>query len=90
RIAALVMRDVGKALSKKLGGRAIAFTLTGVAGGRWKFGAGEPAATVKMDVLEFNIFASGRANFEQARGLMTISGEVAFAEGLLRGLIVLY
>ena len=90
RIAALVMRDVGKALSKKLGGRAISFELSGVAGGGWKFGTGEPAATVKMDVLEFNIFASGRASFEQSRALMTITGDAEFVEELLRGLIVLY
>lgn len=90
RIAALVMRDVGKALSKKLEGRAIAFHLTGVAGGSWKFGKGEPAVTVKMDVLEFNIFASGRASFEQTRKMMTISGDTEFAERLLRSLIILY
>ena len=90
RIAALVMRDVEKALSKKLNGRALVFELSGVAGGAWKLGAGEPAAVVKMDVLEFNIFISGRTAFDQARRLMTITGDTGFAEKLLRGLLILY
>jgi uncharacterized protein (TIGR03083 family) len=90
RIAALVMRDVRRKLARKLGGRAVAFDLSGVAGGAWKFGAGEPAATVHMDVLEFNIFASGRASFDQARSLMSITGDTAFAERLLGDLIILY
>jgi uncharacterized protein (TIGR03083 family) len=90
RIAALVMRDVARKLASKLDGRAIAFELSGVAGGAWKFGAGEPAATVRMDVLEFNIFASGRASFEQARQLMSITGDTAFAEELLKDLLILY
>jgi uncharacterized protein (TIGR03083 family) len=90
RIAALVMRDVGRKLARKLGGQAIVFELSGLAGGAWKFGVGEPAVTVKMDVLEFNIFASGRSSFEQARKQMTITGDNAFAEELLRDLIILY
>jgi uncharacterized protein (TIGR03083 family) len=90
RIAALVMRDVKKALARKLDGKAITFDLSGVAGGSWKFGTGEVAAEIKMGVLEFNIFASGRASFEQARRQMTITGDTAFAEKLLRGLIILY
>ncbi len=90
RIAALVMRDVAKYISGKLNGRAIAFDLSGVAGGNWIVGAGEPAAVVKMDVLEFNIFVSGRASFEQARAQMTITGDAVFAESLLKDLLILY
>ena len=66
------------------------FELTGVAGGCWKFGLGETATVVKMDVLEFNIFASGRATFDRACTLMTITGDTAFAEKLLKGLLILY
>jgi uncharacterized protein (TIGR03083 family) len=90
RIVALVMRDVGQALRRKLGGRALAFELGGTAGGSWQFGAGQPAALVQMDALEFNIFVSGRSRLPQARPLMQISGDVAWAESLLKGVLILY
>jgi uncharacterized protein (TIGR03083 family) len=90
RIAALVMLDVAKALTKKLGGRALVFDLTGLAGGRWQIGPGEPAATILMDVLDFNIFASGRFSYEQARRLATITGDIALAEAAFKNLLILY
>jgi uncharacterized protein (TIGR03083 family) len=90
RIAALVMLDVEKALSKKLGGRALIFELSGVAGGAWKIGAGQPAVTVVMDALDFNIFVSGRYSFSEARSKMTLTGDTAFAEKLLKDLLILY
>lgn len=90
RIAALVMRDVAEALARKYDGPALAFDLTGVAGGTWKIGAGEPAASIRMDVLEFNIFASGRYSYEEARAMMTITGDVGRAERALQNLLVLY
>jgi hypothetical protein len=43
-----------------------------------------------MDVLDFNIFASGRTSFEQARQLASITGEVGIAEIALRQILVLY
>ncbi len=58
RIAALVMLDVADALARNTTGPAHIFELTGIAGGSWKIGHGEPAAAIRMDVLEFNIFAS--------------------------------
>ncbi len=90
RIAALVMRDVAKALARKIQAPALVFDLTGIAGGAWQVGRGEPAATIHMDVLDFNIFASGRYSYEQARPLMTITGEVKTAEKVLKELLVLY
>lgn len=90
RIAALVMRDVAKALEGKLEGGAILFDLTGTAGGVWKVGQGEVAATVQMDVLEFNIFASGRDSYDAARPRMAITGNEAMAEAALKGLLILY
>jgi uncharacterized protein (TIGR03083 family) len=90
RIAALVMLDVAKALSRKLDGPAIAFNLTGVAGGHWKIGNGVPAATIQMDILDFNIFASGRFSNEQVRPLATITGEIALGERALQNLLILY
>lgn len=90
RIAALVMRDVAAALARTYRGPALVFDLTGAAGGTWQVGSGEPAATIRMDVLEFNIFASGRYTYGQARPLMTITGDVQQAEKALEDLLVLY
>jgi uncharacterized protein (TIGR03083 family) len=90
RIAALVMRDVAAVLARKFSGPALLFELTGTAGGTWKVGANDPAATIRMDVLDFNIFASGRYRYEEARPLMTIHGEVGDAEMALKNLLVLY
>jgi uncharacterized protein (TIGR03083 family) len=90
RIAALVMLDVAKALTKKLAGCAMVFDLTDLSGGRWKIGNGEPVATILMDVLNFNIFASGRFTYDQARPLATISGDIALAEVAFKNLLILY
>jgi uncharacterized protein (TIGR03083 family) len=90
RIAALVMLDVATALTRKLDGRSIAFDLTGIAGGNWIIGNGEIAATIQMDTLDFNIFASGRFSYKQARPLATISGDLLFAEKVLKNLLILY
>jgi uncharacterized protein (TIGR03083 family) len=90
RIAALVMKDVAAALSRNFGGPALTFELTGIAGGTWKIGQGQPAATIRMDVLDFNIFASGRYSYEQARPMATITGDVNSAEKALKHLLVVY
>ncbi len=90
RIAALVMRDVAAVLARKTSGPALVFELTGIAGGTWQAGRGDPAAALRMDVLDFNIFASGRYTFDQARPLMTITGDARAAEKALRQLLVLY
>jgi uncharacterized protein (TIGR03083 family) len=90
RIAALVMLDGAKALTKKLDGRAIAFALTGVGGGNWKVGIGEPSATIRMDVLDFNIFVSGRFSYEHARTLACITGDIALSEIALKNLLILF
>jgi len=90
RIAELVMLDVADVLARKHHGPALIFELTGVAGGVWKIGQGEPAATIRMDVLDFNIFASGRYTYEQARPLATITGDVAKAEESLKKILIVY
>jgi uncharacterized protein (TIGR03083 family) len=90
RIAALVMLDVAKALTKQRAGRAIVFDLTGPAGGCWKIGTGEPVATIRMDVLNFNIYVSGRFTYQQARPLATLTGDIAQAEAAFKGLLILY
>ena len=90
RIAELVMLDVAKSLTRQLDGKSIAFNLAGIAGGNWKIGNSEPAATIQMDVLDFNIFASGRYTYEQARPLSTIAGNIELAERALKGLLILF
>jgi uncharacterized protein (TIGR03083 family) len=90
RIAELVMRDLAEVFSRKIGGPALLFELTGIAGGDWNIGHGEPAAVIRMDVLDFNIFASGRYSYERARPLATITGDVRAAEKALQQILVLY
>ncbi|MEW5873149.1 MAG: maleylpyruvate isomerase family mycothiol-dependent enzyme [Chloroflexota bacterium] len=90
RIVELVMLDVAATLARKFDGPALVFELTGIAGGAWKIGQGEPAATICMDALEFNIFASGRYTFEEARPKTTITGDVSRAEEALKNILVVY
>jgi uncharacterized protein (TIGR03083 family) len=90
RIAALVMRDVENKLKDKLDGRAVLFDLTGIAGGAFQVGAGEPAATIQMDTLDFNIFASGRYTPAQARERAVVSGDAALADWVFKNTLVLY
>lgn len=90
RIAALVMLDVAKSLTPRLNNQALIFELTGVAGGSWKVGAEEVVATIRMDVLDFNIFASGRFTFDHALARMEIAGDVAVTQAALNDLLILY
>jgi uncharacterized protein (TIGR03083 family) len=90
RIVALVMRDLSLSLRNKLGGRAVIFDLSGVAGGVWKVGPGEATATIQMDALDFNIFASGRFRYDEGRAKAILSGDVALAELALKRTLVLY
>jgi uncharacterized protein (TIGR03083 family) len=90
RIAELVMLDVADALARKSAGPALVFELTGLAGGAWKIGRGDPAATIRMDALDFNIFASGRYTFAEARPRMTLTGDVSAAEEALKNILIVY
>lgn len=96
RIVELVMRDVNALLAPKLGNGALDIELTGIAGGAWRLGDSHaslgmtPTATLRMDALEFNIYASGRCTYEQVRAKAVISGDTAFAEKLLRQISILY
>ncbi|MCP4141724.1 MAG: maleylpyruvate isomerase family mycothiol-dependent enzyme [Chloroflexi bacterium] len=90
RIAELVMLDVANLLAKKKDSPTLIFKLTGIAGGKWKVGKGEPIATIEMDVLDFNIFVSGRYSYEEAFPLMTITGDAKSAEGVLKDILILY
>jgi uncharacterized protein (TIGR03083 family) len=90
RIVALVMRDLGRSLRSKLGGQTVIFDLTGVAGGVWQVGPGTAAATIRMDALDFNIFASGRFSYDEGRARASLSGDTALAELALKNTLVLY
>ncbi|MBI4673883.1 MAG: maleylpyruvate isomerase family mycothiol-dependent enzyme [Chloroflexi bacterium] len=91
RIVELVMRDVNILLAPKLGGDALDIELTGIAGGVWRVGNAPTArANLRMDALDFNIYASGRYTYAQARGKAILTGDTAFAENLLRQISILY
>ncbi len=90
RIAELVMLDVAKILGRKYPDLSLTFDLTGIAGGVWTIGKGKSVATIRMDVLDFNIFVSGRYSYEEARPLATITGDIATAEKALKNILVLY
>ena len=84
------MLDVARLLHPKLNGRAIVFDLSGIAGDAWKIGSGEVASKIQMDVLDFNIFASGRLTYEEALPRAVISGDQALVEKALNNLLILY
>ena len=90
RINELVVLDAAKKLNKKLKGRAITLVLTGIAGGTWQIGRGNPAAEMEMDALDFNIFVSGRFSYEEGMKRARVSGDKAIVEHAFKDLLVLY
>ena len=90
RINELVVRDVAKKLGKKLNGRAIDLKLTGIAGGTWRIGPRDPQAEMEMDVLDFNIFVSGRYSYEEGLQRARITGNASLVENAFKDLLVLY
>jgi uncharacterized protein (TIGR03083 family) len=90
RITALVMLDVARSLLPKLNGMAILIDLSGSAGGIWQVGNGQAASRLRMDVLNFNIFASGRFTYEQALPRAEISGDTKLVETTLKNSLILY
>lgn len=90
RINELVVLDAARKLKKRLDGQAIMLILTGIAGGTWKIGSGEPVAEMTMDALDFNIFVSGRFSYEEGMQRATISGDRSLVEGAFEELLVLY
>lgn len=91
RIVELVVRDVNALLAPKLAGDALDIELTGAAGGMWRIGsAAQARAIIRMDAVDFNIFASGRSTYDQTRSKCVITGDTVFAENLLRQISILY
>lgn len=83
RIMALVMCDLAEQLKNGLDGKTVVYDIPGPGGGCWKIGpASTPAATIKMDLLYFNVLASGRMTRDEAkaRSLVSISGDIEVAD----------
>jgi uncharacterized protein (TIGR03083 family) len=84
RIVALVMRDLEKKLAAQLRTTSMVYHLSGRSGGLWQLGAKvSPAATIQLDVLDFNLLASGRLPSEEAWSRVSIEGESALAREVL-------
>ncbi len=90
RINELVVLDVAKKLHKRLNGCAITLVLTGIAGGTWQIGRGDPAAEIEMDALDFNIFVSGRFSYEEGMKRAKVSRDKSLMEKAFKDLLVLY
>jgi uncharacterized protein (TIGR03083 family) len=90
RINELVVLDTAKKLKNRLGGRSITLILTGIAGGTWKIGKANPAAEIEMDILDFNIFVSGRFSYVEGMNRARISGDKFLVENAFKDLLVLY
>lgn len=78
RMMALVMRDLAAQLKDVLRRKTIVYDIPGPGGGCWKIGpASIPAAIIQMELLYFNVLASGRITPEEARAqsLVSINGD---------------
>jgi uncharacterized protein (TIGR03083 family) len=84
RIVSLVMRDLAKKLAATLQKKSIVYHLSGRVGGTWQLGAKmPPAATIQLDVLDFNLLASGRLTPEEAWSCVSLEGDTALAREVL-------
>ena len=90
RIVELVVRDVAVKLRKRLNGKAITLTLTGVSGGEWQIGNGEAVSGLVMDALDFNIFVSGRFSYEEGMKRASVTGDKTLVETAFKDLLILY
>jgi uncharacterized protein (TIGR03083 family) len=93
RIVALVVRDLNRNLQKMLAGQAVLFVLDGPAGGVFRVGARvSEKAAIRMDVLDFNLLASGRLspNDAIAQELAVVDGNVALADAVINNTGVVY
>jgi uncharacterized protein (TIGR03083 family) len=93
RIIALVIRDLAQTLAHKLGWASILYDLQGGAGGIYKIGKHpSPAAKITLDVVDFNLLASGRITPEQASSvnLVELEGDIELAQMVVKNTRVLY
>ncbi len=90
RIVELVVLDTAKKLRKRLSGKAITLTLTGISGGEWQIGDGESVSSLEMDALDFNIFVSGRFSYEEGMKRAKISGDEMLIRNAFKDFLILY
>ena len=84
RVVALVMRDLAKKLVAKLSTTSLVYQLSGRGGGTWQLGTkGAPQATLGLNVLDFNLLASGRLATEEAWSRASIEGDRVLARDVL-------
>jgi hypothetical protein len=80
RISALVVRDLFKKLTPQLGGRSVAYELTGISGGCWSLGENvRPIARLTMDVLDFHLLAAGRMPADKLSSYTSVKGDEQLA-----------
>lgn len=91
RIVSLIMRDLVKKLAATLRNTSMVYHLSGKVGGTWHLGAEvPPAATLHLDVVDFNLLASGRLTPEEAWSCVSLEGETALAREVLNHTNVAY
>lgn len=91
RITALVVRDLARKLTPRLRGRAVAYELTGISGGRWSLGENlRPLAIISMDVLDFHLLASGRLPANELASHISVKGDNEIARLVLENTQVPY
>lgn len=93
RMVALVLRDLARSLTGKLEQASVTYVLDGAIGDTYRIGLHRsPSASIKMDVLDFNLLASGRISSESALalGLVEFDGDTRLANLALQNTSVLY
>jgi uncharacterized protein (TIGR03083 family) len=91
RITVLVVRDLARKLTPRLGGRAVAYQLTGISGGCWSLGENaRQIATITMDVLDFHLLAAGRLSANELASRASIQGDNQIARLALENTQVPY
>lgn len=89
RLIALVVRDLGRKLRRASGGYTVDLQLTGPGGGAYRVGPAAAArAALSLDLPTFGLLTSERITPEQALDRLTITGDTAAANWLLRNAAV--
>jgi len=68
----------------------VVFELSSISGSIWETGEGHSAFTIQMDVFDFNVYASGRFSYDEARTKAGITGDVKSGEQALKSILMLY
>ncbi len=91
RIVALLVRDLSQRLSRSLAGRTIVLDISGPAGGAFRIGPPDPpAATIRMDAVDFGLRSSERISADDALARSQLSGDANLARVALEHFFILY